>query len=82
MYIEDAVENQLNLTDETPMTFRVPAHGTRHYLVTFEEPQALTGFDVDVDVCRDITWRLHYEEQNGAWVNWANTLVNKYKGRG
>ena len=82
MYIEDAVENQLKLKDETPVNFEVPAHGTRHYIVTFEKPRPLSKFDVYVDVFRDVTWCLRYEKQNGTWVNWTNTVVRKYKGRG
>ncbi len=81
-YIEDAVEDELGVADETPMAFEVPPHGTKHYIVTFEKPDVLTAFDVDVDVFQSRSWRLHYEKSEDAWLNPSNEIVVKYGGRG
>jgi C4-dicarboxylate transporter/malic acid transport protein len=81
-YIEDAVEDELHLTEETPMTFQVPAHATKHDIATFEKPPAVTAFDVDVEVFDGRSWQLHYEQHGQTWVNSANREVVKYGGRG
>jgi hypothetical protein len=81
-YIEDALEDELHLTEETPMAFEVPSHGTKHDIATFERPLALTAFDVDVEVFSGRAWRLHYERQGRTWINSANREVIKYDGRG
>jgi len=82
MYIEDSVENELKLNDETPITYKIPSDATKHYIVTFEKPPLLDSFYIDVDVFRDVTLRIHYRKENGLWDNYNNELVNKYKGRG
>ena len=82
MYIEDSVENELKLNDETPITYKIPSNVTKHYIVTFEKPPLLDSFYIDVDVFRDVTLRIHYRKENGLWDNYNNELVNKYKGRG
>lgn len=81
-YIKDTIEDELDLTDQTPMSFDVPAGKTRHCIVTFEKPRALKKFDVEVEVFRDHIWRLHYEKQGQTWVNSTNTTLIKYSGRG
>jgi len=82
MYIEDGLENKLKVEDEIPITFKVAPNNTGHYIVTFEKPNSLDNFYVDVDVFRDVTLRLYYEKENGIWKNYKNELVKKYEGRG
>jgi len=82
MYIEDKVENELKINDETPITYKIPPNTIKHYIVAFEKPHSLNDFYVDVDVFRDVTLRLHYKKENGNWSNYSNELVKKYKGRG
>ena len=82
MYIEDDVEGELGVTDETSMSYKISPGATKHYIVTFEKPQLLDSFYVDVDVFRDITLRIHYEKKGSLWVNSKNELIEKYKGRG
>ena len=82
MYIEDKIENELKITDETPITYSIPPDVTKHYIVTFEKPHALKRFYVDLDVFRDVTLRIHYETKGEKWVNYENELIKKYKGRG
>ena len=82
MYIEDEVENELKLSDETPMTYKISPNVTKHYIVTFEKPEPLTHFYVDVDVFRDVTLRIYYEKKSDSWINSENELIKKYKGRG
>jgi len=82
MYIEDEVENELGLTDETSMSYKISPGTRKHYIVTFEKPEVLNHFYMDVDIFRDNTLRLYYEKKNGTWVNTENELVKKYRGRG
>lgn len=82
MYIEDRLEDELKVNDETPITYKISSDVTKHYIVTFEKPQALDRFYVDVDAFRDVTLRIHYEKEDRAWVNYKNELIKKYKGRG
>ena len=82
MYIEDEVENELELTDETSMSYKISPDDTKHYIVTFEKPQILNHFYIDVNVFRDNTLRIYYEKKDGAWVNSESELIKKYKGRG
>lgn len=82
MYIEDGLENKLKVEDQTPITFEIPPNATKHYIVTFEKPQLLDNFCVDVDVFRDATLRLHYIKEDEEWSNYSNELVRKYNGRG
>jgi len=82
MYIEDEVENELKLSDETPMTYKISPNVTKHYIVTFEKPKPLAHFYVDVDVFRDVTLRICYEKKGNSWINSKNELIKKYKGRG
>ena len=81
-YVEDAVETELGVTDETPITFKVPAGGIKHYIAVFEKPSGLTAFDVTVDVFEGHAWRLRYEKQGNAWVNSTNAVITTYRGRG
>jgi len=82
MYIEDRLEDKLKVNDETSITYKISPDITKHYIVTFEKPQALDRFYVDVDVFRDTTLRIHYEKKGETWVNYENELIQKYKGRG
>lgn len=82
MYIEDKVENELGVNDETPITYKIPPNAIKHYIVTFEKPKLLDSFYVDVDVFRDATLLIHYKKEGGVWVNYDNDLIKKYKGRG
>jgi len=82
MYIENEVENELKITDETPMTYKISPNVIKHYIVTFEKPQVLNHFYIDVDIFRDNTLRIYYEKKDGIWVNSENELIKKYKGRG
>ena len=82
MYIEDRLEDELKINDETPITYKISPDITKHYIVTFEKPQHLDSFYVDVDTFRDTTLRIHYEKKGETWVNTKNELIKKYKGRG
>ena len=82
MYIEDALETDLKTEDVNPFAFKISPNGTKHYIVTFEKPRSLESFYVDIDIFRDLTWRLYYKKVNGHWKNYTNKLVAKYKGRG
>lgn len=82
MYIEDEVEDELGLTDETSMSYKVSPGITKHYIVTFEKPEVLNHFYINVDVFRDNTLCIYYERKDGIWVNTENELIKKYKGRG
>jgi len=82
MYIEDGLENELKVNDETPITFKISPNTTRHYIVTFEKPQKMKEFYVDVDVFRDVTGRIHYRKENNTWKDYKNELIKKYEGRG
>jgi len=82
MYIEDRLENKLQLADQTPITFKLPPDITKHYIVTFEKPYSLNNFNIDLDVFRDVILRLHYKKDNDAWNNYKNELIKQYKGRG
>ena len=82
MYIEDEVEDELGITDETAMSYSISSGGTKHYIVTFEKPEVLNHFYIDVDVFRDNTVRIYYQKKDGTWVNTENKLIKKYKGRG
>ena len=81
-YVEDAVEDKLQVTDETAMAFPVAGGETRDYIAAFEKPPDCTAFDVDVDVFTGHTWRLHFERKGEAWVNTVNRLETTYNGRG
>jgi len=81
-YVEDAVEQRLGVTDETGMSFRIPAHASRQYIAAFETPPSMAAFDVDVDVFQGRSWRLHYEKHADAWVNVGSEVVGGYSGRG
>jgi len=82
MYIEDDVEDELGITDETSMSYKISPGATIHYIVTFEKPENLNHFYIDVDIFRDDTLRLYYEKKCGTWVNANNELIDKYRGRG
>jgi len=82
MYIEDDVEDELGITDETSMSYKISHGATKHYIVTFEKPENLSHFYIDVDIFRDDTLRLYYEKKGGTWVNANNELIDKYRGRG
>ncbi|MDP8260298.1 MAG: hypothetical protein P9L96_04790 [Candidatus Gygaella obscura] len=82
MYIEDEVENELGVTDETSMSYNISSGATKHYIATFEKPEDLNYFYIDVDIFRDNTLRLHYDKKEGIWINSRNELIEKYKGRG
>jgi len=82
MYIEDRLEDKLKANDEVSITYKISPDVTKHYIVTFEKPQALDHFYVDVDVFRGVTLRVHYEKKGETWVNYENELIEKYKGRG
>ncbi len=82
MYIEDDLEKSLKADDQTPITFNIPPNASKHYIVTFEKPERLDSFYIDVDVFRDITLVIHYKKENGIWEDYENELVKKYKGRG
>jgi len=43
MYIEDDVERELKLTDETPITFKVSPNSTKNHIVTFEKDKDLSA---------------------------------------
>jgi len=82
MYIEDRLEDELRVNDETSITYKISPGTIKHYIVTFEKAQSLDSFYVDVDVFRDVALRIHYEKKDRVWVNYENELVKKYKGRG
>ncbi|MBN1521752.1 MAG: hypothetical protein JW928_04395 [Candidatus Aureabacteria bacterium] len=82
MYIEDGIENQLKIQDQTPMNFKISPNSVKHYLVAFEKPPAITAFTVDVDIFRDVTLRLYYKKEGQIWVHDKNEFVNNYNGRG
>jgi len=82
MYIENDLEKSLGADEQTPITFNIPSNTSKHYIVTFEKPEGLDNFYVDVDVFKDVTSRLYYKKENGVWLNFKNELVRKYKGRG
>ncbi|MBN1365253.1 MAG: hypothetical protein JW976_10655 [Syntrophaceae bacterium] len=82
MYIEDEIENQLRIEAQTPMSFRMSPHNTKHYLVTFEKPPAIKAFIVDVDIFRDVTLRIYYKKEGQTWIHYKNEFVKSYRGRG
>jgi len=82
MYIEDDVEDELKVTDETSMSYKITSGSTKHYIATFEKPDSLDKFYIDVNIFRDVTVRIHYKKENGFWNNCKNEFVNNYKGRG
>ena len=82
MYIEDKLEDRLKIEDQTPIAFEISPNTAKNYIVTFEKPKELKRFYVDVDAFRDVTLRIHYEKENGVWINRENELIGKYKGRG
>jgi len=82
MYIEDGVENELGLVDESSMSYKIPSGAAKHYIVTFEKPEGLSRFYVDADIFRDFTLRIHYAKKADSWVNVKSEWVEKYKGRG
>ncbi len=86
-YIEDEIEDELGVADEPGLIYRVPAHGTRHYIVAFSKPPGVGSFHVDVDIWQDRTLRIHYRRAtegtaNSAWINHDNEWTEKYLGRG
>ena len=81
MYIEDDVEDELGVTDETSMSYNISPGAIKHYIVAFEKPKDLNHFYVDIDIFRDNTLRLYYDKKEGVWMNSKNELINKYKGR-
>jgi len=82
MYIEDELEDNLGIIDQTPISFEISPGAVKHYVVTFEKPRSLDNFYVDVDVFRDVTLRINYKKEGANWINYKNGLVKKYKGRG
>jgi len=82
MYIEDRLEDELKVSDETSITYAIPAGGTKHYIVTFEKRLSVDSFYVDVDIFRDLTLRIRYAKRGNLWINLKNEWVKKYKGRG
>jgi len=82
MYIEDGLENEIKAYDETPVTFKIPPHKVKHYIVVFEKPKPLDKFFVDVDVWKDISLRIHYRKKGNSWENYQNEWIKKYEGRG
>jgi len=86
-YIEDEIEDELGVTDEPGLIYRVPAGGTRHYIVVFRKSVDVRSFCVDVDIWQDRTLRIHYRrttEGSGksSWLNAENEWIEKYLGRG
>ena len=82
MYIENNVERELKLNDETPITYKISPNSAKNHIVTFETAENSDQFYVDVDIFRDAILRIHYEKTDGSWVNHKNEFINKYKGRG
>lgn len=81
-YIEDDVEDLFHISEETPMTFKVPIGSVRHDLAVFEKKPSSDAFDVDIDVFDAKTLRLHYEKSGTNWINPVNTLLDNYGGKG
>lgn len=82
MYIEDKVEDELKIKDETPIAYGVYPDSVKHDIVTFEKSRSLEEFYVDVDLFRDAVLRLYYRKEGGVWKNHANKMESIYKGRG
>jgi hypothetical protein len=82
MYIEDRLENELKLSDETSVTYAISPGDVKHYIATFEKAPSVDSFYVDVDIFRDLTLRIHYAKKGNSWINFKNELIKKYKGRG
>lgn len=76
-YIEDSVENETGFISQTPFSFSIPAHTTRHYIATFEKPRELAEFDVLIELSDNQGWLLHYENTGTGWVNPTNSLLRK-----
>ncbi len=64
------------------MSYNISPGAIKHYIVTFEKPEDLNHFYIDVDIFRDNTIRIYYKKKDGMWVNSENELIKKYKGRG
>jgi len=81
-YIEDAVEDAFNITDQTPFTFELPPNGTRYDIATFEKPHDATAFELDVDVLDGCSWQLGYEKRDTAWVTTDHAALGLCSSRG
>ena len=82
MYIEDKLEDELKVSDETSISYAISPGSVKHYIATFEKTPSMESFYVDVDIFRDFTLRIHYAKKAGSWVNYKNEWIEKYKGRG
>ena len=82
MYIEDRLEDELGVADETSITFALEPGSVKHYIASFERTSSLENFYVDVDLFRDVILRIHYTKGGNLWINNKNEWVKKYKGRG
>jgi C4-dicarboxylate transporter/malic acid transport protein len=74
-YIEDAVEKDLGLTTQVPMSFTVPSGEIKHYLAVFECPRSMKHFGVDIKLFQGYGWRLHYENHGQGWIHVRNTSL-------
>jgi hypothetical protein len=74
-YIEDAVEEDLGLTTQVPMSFTVPSGETKHYLAVFEYAPSMKHFGVDIKLFQGYGWRLHYEDHGRGWIHVRNTSL-------
>ncbi|MBN1983048.1 MAG: hypothetical protein JW795_16060 [Chitinivibrionales bacterium] len=78
-YIEDAIEDKVGYTSQTPMPFAIPAHQERHYIAAFEKTHGLNGFTVNIELFNKLGWSLSYEKSRNEWINTKNTILSKKK---
>ena len=81
-YLENVIEDELGVTDETAMAFSIGPGVTKHDIATFRKPPRCSGFDVYVELFEEKIWRLHYKIQEETWLTTQSKIEMKYHGRG